>query len=73
MNRHTLRHGDVVVSNTGMYRMYICCDKTDETKLQCISLNHTLNYGSHYKVGKELIMGETFVCNLMDIVCANKL
>lgn len=72
MNRHTLRHGDVVVSHTGTYDMYICCDKTDETRLQCVSLDYTLNYGSHYKAGTELVKGETFVCNLMDIVCASK-
>lgn len=71
MNRHTLRHGDVVISNTGRYRMYVCSNKDDDNELMCVSLNHDLNYGTKYKAGYKLIEDEEFVCNIMDIVCAN--
>lgn len=73
MNRHTLRHGDVVVGDTDKYRLYVCADKNDDTILTCVSLNYDVNYGGTYKAGAELCISERFVCNLMDIVCANKL
>lgn len=69
-NVHKIRHGDIVVNPYGTYRMYVLANPNDDVNLRCVSLSMDSVYNIDYKVGDNLDVGETFVCNTIDL-CAN--
>jgi hypothetical protein len=72
MDTHKLKHGDVVVGQTGVYRLYVRTvpDHISEGEMRCISLLRNKVYIGEYSEGQDLADGETFVFNLITI-CAS--
>jgi hypothetical protein len=72
MDKHKLKHGDVVVGVNGAYRLYVRTvpDSISEGEMRCISLLHDRVYSGQYRQGQDLDNGETFVFNLITI-CAS--